>query len=475
MNFAHPRMNPDCPVNPSNPARRRHGFGPRLLRLALAMCAGTALAGPPKAPPAPVQPKPDENPLSFFDGRLVFDFEERLRFEYRGNNFDFNDALTSPTDDSWWLQRARLGVKFAPVEWLAFYAQAQSSFEFDSNRPSIPGALGAEGDNEIDLFQGYVRLGDKNLNATIGRQIMSYGDERLIGGFDWNNLGRTFDAVKVHYGTDSWNVEAFASSVVVPKHGDFDQSDLFDGNGTDRNQVFSGLYYSSTGLLPVQVTEIYALELHEEYPAGDTDFVTLGTRMKADPKKLGGFDYDTEMAAQFGNVKGDGLQAFAGHWGAGYNWLKSAWKPRLGIEYNYATGDHDPRDGTVETFQNLFPTNHPLYGTMDLFSWRNLSNPGLSFSVQPVETVKVKLDYNAFWLANTSDNWYRAGGAPVLPIHPGANNYVGSEIDINASWKITKNVIVAGGYGHFFNGKYADGTAASSDADFAYAQVTIKF
>lgn len=448
---------------------------PRLILLTLTICAGAVLAGPPAKSPAPVQPKPDENPLSFFDGKLVFDFEERLRFEYRENNYDFNSRLNTINDDSWLLQRARLGMKFSPTDFFTFYVQGQSSFEFESNRPNIPGVLGAEGDNEIDLFQAYIKIGDRHFNATIGRQIMSYGDERLIGAFDWNNLGRTFDAVKLHYGTDTWNIEAFASSVVVPKHGGFDQSDLFDGNGTDRNQVFSGLYFTSTSLIPVQTTDFYALELHEEYSVGDTDFVTLGTRMKADPKKLGGFDYETEMAVQFGNVKGNDLQAFAGHWGAGYNWLQSAWKPRLGIEYNYATGDSNAKDGTVETFQNLFPTNHPFYGTMDLFSWRNLSNPAVSFSVQPTDKIKIKLDYNAFWLANTNDAWYRAGGTPVVPIHPGANSYVGSEIDLNASWKITKNFILGAGYGHFFNGKYTDGTAASSDADFAYAQVTIKF
>jgi len=31
-------------------------------------------------------------------------------------------------------------------------------------------------------------------NATIGRQTLAYGDERLIGTSDWNNFGRTFDA-----------------------------------------------------------------------------------------------------------------------------------------------------------------------------------------------------------------------------------------------------------------------------------------
>lgn len=449
---------------------------PLLLHLLLAFCSAISMAGTPDKSAAPVQPKPPENPLSFFDGRLVIDFEERARFEARNNNYDFNDQTKTVNDSAWLLQRARLGIKFAPTDFLTFYAQGQSAFEFGGARPKVPGQLGAEGDNQIDLFQAYVKVGDQHFNATIGRQTLVYGDERLVGAFDWNNLGRSFDAVKIHYGTDTWNIEAFASSVVVQQRDVFDHSDLFDGNDTGRNEVFSGLYFTSTGLIPVQTTDLYVFELHEEFKSGDTDFVTLGSRMKGDPKKLGGFDYETEMAAEFGDVKGKDLTAFAGHWGAGYNWLASPWKPRAGIEYNYATGDGNATDGKVGTFQNLFPTNHPFYGTADFFSWQNIHNPAVSVSVLPTEKLKVKLDYHLFWLADTHDAWYRANGVTqVRPIHANADNFVGSEIDLNASWKVTKNITLGAGYSHFFDGDYAKASGAASDADFVYAQVSIKF
>lgn len=449
---------------------------PLLISSLSLLLAAISHAGTPDKQPAPVAPPPEENPLSFFDGRLVLDFQERLRFETRDNNYDFNDHVKSLNDTSFLLQRARLGAKFAPTDWLSFYVQGESAFEFGGARAKTPGVNGAEGDDQIDLFQAYAKLGNKDLNLTIGRQTLSFGDERLVGAFDWNNIGRTFDAVKFHYGKETWSIDAFASSVVVPKRDVFDESDLFDGNNTGRNQIFSGIYFSSTGLIPVQTTDVYAFELHEEYATGDTDFVTLGTRMKADPKKLGGFDYETEMAVQTGNLKGKDLAAFAGHWGSGYNWLETAWKPRIGIEYNYATGDSNPADGKVNTFQNLFPTNHPFYGMMDFFSWQNISNPALSFSVQPTEKVKVKLDYNFFWLADTSDAWYRANGTTqVRPISSNADSYVGSELDLVVNWKITKNVMLGGGYGHFFDGKYAKSSGAASDADFAYAQLTINF
>jgi alginate export protein len=106
--------------------------------------------------------------------------------------------------------------------------------------------------------------------------------------------------------------------------------------------------------------------------------------------------------------------------GEGYN-FKCPWSPRLFADYNYASGDHSQTDDDIETFQNLFPTNHPRYGFMDLFSWQNLHNPELSLKAKPCKEVGLEVDFNWFWLANTNDAWYRSNGTTrVRPITPGA-------------------------------------------------------
>jgi len=37
------------------------------------------------------------------------------------------------------------------------------------------------------------------VSLKVGRQELSYGEERLVGAFAWNNIGRVFDAVKVRW------------------------------------------------------------------------------------------------------------------------------------------------------------------------------------------------------------------------------------------------------------------------------------
>lgn len=422
----------------------------------------------------PVAPAPS-NPLSFADGKVVFDFEERLRYEFRENNFDFNSGTDVLTDDSWLLQRARLGLMLKPTTWFKLYIQGQDSREFDSDRPNDPGVLGAEGDDTFDIRQLYIELGEsKGFSATLGRQVLTYGDQRLIGPLDWNNFSRTWDAAKLSYKADKWSLEGFAGSLVNIADDEVNRSDLFNNEGLGTNQLLSGLYFSTTAL-DFQTTDLYALYLHQGFEEGDSDFLTFGTRWKSNPKAFGPWDYDAEFMAQTGDVKGKDLAAFAGHVGGGYT-LASAWAPRLGLEYNYGTGDGNAKDGEVGTFQNLYPTNHLYYGYMDAFSLQNVHNVAASVKVTPCKKITAKLDYHLFWLADTNDAWYRANGvAKVRDISPGADSFAGSELDLTVTYTPEKWLSFMAGYSHFFAGDYLSDTGASSDADFAYVQMTIKF
>ena len=437
--------------------------------------------------------KPEANPLCFADGKLCLDIQERFRFEGRENTFDFNSSVDSLTDDAFFLNRFRLGIAFKPVDWLKFYAQGQDSQEFQSDRPDIPGALGAEGDNNVDLRQAYIQLGPKSVNATVGRQTLAYGDERLIGIGEWNNFTKTFDAAKLHYEKGKFSVDLFASTVVYILNDSFDYSDFFNGSKTHRNQVFSGIYASTTAVDPLTM-DFYALLLNQDnptlgnivpgitspgtslsIPGTHTSFVTLGTRIKGDPKKLHGLEYEGEFAFQAGQVSDLDLTAFAAHIGGGYN-FDCPWKPRLFAEYNFASGDHNATDGNIQTFQNLFPSNHKFYGYMDLFAWQNLQNLAASFRVKPTKQISLQVDYNAFLLANTNDAWYRANGtARVRPITPGAPNYVGSEIDLTATYQPKKFLTFQAGYSHFFAGSYVRATGPDGDANFGYVQVLVNF
>ncbi len=440
------------------------------------------------------------NPLCFADGTLCFDVQERMRFEIRSDNFDFNSGTNSPTDGDWLLQRFRIGLLWKPEPWLKFYVQGQDSREIGSDRSKTPGTMGSEGDDTFDLRQAYIEVGgtkDMPLSLKLGRQTLIYGDERLVGSFDWNNFGRTFDAAKVVYKNPKFQLDLFTSSVVVIERDRFNQSDLFNGNENHRGMIFSGVYLT-TDQMPFGTADLYGFWLSQSSGnvsnqeasvsfkplTGDTlaaqhsSFGTIGSRLKGDPKKLHGWEFELEGAYQNGQVNDLNLNAWAIHGGVGYN-FDAPWKPRLWAEYNYASGDRNPNDGNSETFQNLFPTNHKFYGFMDVFSWQNMHNPMISLRVTPLKTVTAQLDYHAFWLASTDDFWYRANGlATVRPLTPAAraaSNFAGQEIDFTVTWTPYKWLQFQAGYSHFFAGDYLRDTGTQDDADFGYLIATVNF
>jgi hypothetical protein len=74
-------------------------------------------------------------------------------------------------------------------------------------------------------------------------------------------------------------------------------------------------------------------------------------------------------------------------------------------------------------------------------------------------------------------------GIASTPGGYGANSgydaYVGSEIDLIATWTIRPWAVLQAGYGHFFVGGYVEDSlrnvGGAKDADFLYAQLTLNF
>jgi hypothetical protein len=93
--------------------------------------------------------------------------------------------------------------------------------------------------------------------------------------------------------------------------------------------------------------------------SGEVDNYTFGGRLKN--KLPFNFDYEIESAGQWGNFNDKAVRAMMAVGVLGYT-FDCAWQPRLAFEFDYGSGDSNPNDGEMTTFDNLYPTNHPFYG-----------------------------------------------------------------------------------------------------------------
>jgi hypothetical protein len=382
-------------------------------------------------------------------------------------------------DDTFILTREKFHVGYQH-SWFRFYTEVRNSNSSGEDAPGRPG------EDRLDLQQAYVSLGDLKtfpLQLQAGRVELSYGDERLIGRSDWGNITRSFDAVRLRFQEDPFWADAFVSRVVVPRDGRFNQSNEKDH--------FWGLYGGVKKLFPWQDLEVYFLGRNTDAPnrarVGSRDIYTVGVRAVSPKNSLGNWDYAVEALHQFGNITQSGRQrdqdAWAATVAAGYTWKDTWGTPRLGFEYNFSTGDSDPNDGKSQTLDNLFPTNHKLYGIMDIVGWRNIHNPMARLQVKPAPTLTVNVDYMLFWLADTADFFYPQSGSGRNGLGYGRNasydSFVGSELDVDVIWSAARWLNLRAGYSHFFTGDYVDqskrAVGGSKDADWAYVQATVVF
>ena len=193
--------------------------------------------------------------------------------------------------------------------------------------------------------------------------------------------------------------------------------------------------------------------------------------------KMDPWDFDGEVATQFGDYRGNDHRAFAAHFGLGYT-LAVEPAARIGVAYNVATGDSDPSDGRHRTFDNLYPLNHAYYGYMDLFSWQNMHNAEATLQTKIWKEISLRVAYQAFWLhQEDEDAWYNAGAGPVRPAAGrDVDSFVGSEVDVTLKVPLRgKRVVALLGYSHFFTGDYVSDTGPSEDADFAFCQLKCSF
>jgi len=381
-------------------------------------------------------------------GWLRFSGEERARLEgFWGGGF------VAGNNDAYFLNRIRFDMAIIPASWLKFRFETQDAREWWKNQTPAPPFQ-----DTWDLRQAYMELGDTENGAAalrVGRQGLAFGEERLLGNSNWQNTARSFDAVRGTLRRGKFRLDVFAASVVVLHDGQV-------GEPVGGNNIH-GLYGGMNGLIPSSVIEPYLFwrlsrGVHtEEGGLGSLDSKTAGVRWVG--KLPQGFDYNIDVAVQRGSIGPDRIAAWAGHWVAGRTFTARSWKPRVMAEYNHATGDSNPRDGKVGTFDQLYPTAHDKYGLADQVGWKNIHHVRGGIELQPAPKRAASTKYSGYWLADPHDALYNTSSVALARSVDGtAGRFVGQQIDGTAAYTLSKEIQTGGGIAHLFQGTFLKNT-----------------
>ncbi|WP_423128834.1 hypothetical protein [Gaoshiqia sp. Z1-71] len=266
------------------------------------------------------------------------------------------------------------------------------------------------------------------LSLKAGRQELVYDDHRIFGNVAWAQQARSHDVFVLKYRKD------FDLHLAIAHHENSDITDnLFDGNDAYKDMQFAwfnkkweevslSLLVLNNGI-PVNTTGGQEVN-YSQTLGGHSDF------------KIGEYKLAANAYLQTGkDAAGNDLAA--------YNLLLEATCPR-GITWGYerlsGTAYDDDKN---KSFNPLYGTNHKFNGHMDYFYVGNhLNNVGLNDIYLRYDHTKDKLNLNA------QIHYFSA----AAKINADAKNYLGTELDLGAGWKISPEAIITGGFSYMFAG-----------------------
>jgi len=418
--------------------------------------------------------------LGLYGDRLRLGGQLRGRAEFKNHFPLLNQVNTAGPQNGFQdfvLLRTRLAGELKPTAGTGLFLMLQDAEEW--NLRSQPETM----DFSIDVQQGYgyvQNLLGGPLSLWAGRREVVYDNERLIGtSIGWGNNVYTYDGGMATLEVEAARLDLFVLNQVVKDLDDADQ--WFDNPRT----LYGGwLTWKKT---PLGAKLDYYF-LYDDHSEADSDSYTTGLRLYGNEapeyfpicycpagQETNLFDFDISGIYQFGQFLGADRNAWAAHAEAGYT-FDLALKPRLGAEYNGASGDDDPGTGDFGTFDQLYAANHGKYGLMDLFSLKNMHEVNGSLRLFPWKGSNATAWYRAFWLDSSRDAWYDFLGRPIRQDTSGAaRSDVGNEIDLLLCQKLGKNLEVYLFYGHFFPGSFVEDTGESQDIDYGYLEVRLAF
>jgi hypothetical protein len=208
-----------------------------------------------------------------------------------------------------------------------------------------------EASHRLIVGQAALHVGDLEANEwslVVGRQRLSFGDERL--------LGANRNPVQSYPGWDGARLTA--------QHGRL-RVDLLAANSSFHRASIAGAFTS------IQAGNS-SLEPYVLCKRGGSPATAIGLRATGASR---GFDYNVEVVSE--------AREFAAHEEISVNTRTG----KYGLETNYAS----------QHFDEFFPARLNKFGTEDPFGWTNIGNIALNYDQALSRKVTISASYRSYW------------------------------------------------------------------------------
>lgn len=450
-----------------------------LARLGMGLAALVVLACPSPAfardaPPGDGQAEPPgfwSRVKNRTAGPVTFDVGGQVRFRYEHDDGFTLKGYEPGGDDQLLLERVRLDLSARFWNRPRLFLQLQDAHAGLTRYGDEDFSASSPIEDTLDIRQLYVewlRLGGSAVGFRVGRQQISYGDQRVFGPGNWGNTGRfAWDAAMLKIDTRRFETDLWVGKPLVYK------TDVWPNRGVDDFVTLVG--YTRFRQLPLRLDLFYVLK-HDstgtvEGESGSGNLLTHTVGFQAEGTARDVVDAAVTFAAQRGTQGRDGVRAFGANAKLGAT-APVAWKPRLGAQYTWGSGDSNPSDGIHGTFDGVFGGRDIFfYGYLNLFFWANLRDAEIDVSVQPRQGLTLYLEHHRFALDQARDAWYTTGLKAFRSDPSGSSGTtLGDEIDVRLVATLWNHLELMAGYGRFYPGRFVTSTGPAAPANWYCAQ-----
>lgn len=369
------------------------------------------------------------------ENKLVVDLDFLTRGEVRKGGLSANESGKDLA--TFIVARSLLGIGYERPGLMA-HVTAQHS-----------GVWGSNETNSFNIYQAWVDLNTKNgFFAKVGRQSLSYDDQRIFGSDDWAMTAMSHDALKLGYeghGHKLHLIGAFNQNVA-----NMDGGNYFTGGLQPYKAMEALWYHYDLPKIPLGISALFVnVGMQSDEDLEDTctyqqqlfgtyiDYRTKHLTAEAAfyyqaGKEEHGLPIDAWMASGKVTYKhSDNFTAYTG--------------------YDYLSGDKNfavpaegqigmPQHKRVRGFSSIYGSHHKFYGAMDFFYLTTyyggftpgLQNIYLGTTFSPVKKLSFDLSYHYLLTATELNN--------------DVSKSLGHEVETAVTYQLMKDVSISAGY-----------------------------
>ena len=314
------------------------------------------------------------------------------------------------------------------------------------------GVWGQSGKGSFNLYEAWAQLTAKNgLFVKMGRQVLSYDDERVIGANDWAMAANSHDVLKFGY-------EGFGHKVHAIFGFNQNAESITGGSlytGDSYKMMHTLWYHYDVPKIPIGVSVLF-MNIAMQGDKYNNDYFTdpcnryqqlVGGYLSYKPGKLSA---EASYYHQLGrNEKNAKIDAWMASIRAQYQISQ-----QVGVVagYDYMSGDDYfvlrskggvglPQHKVFKFFNPIYGSHHKFYGMMDFFyvqAFSDTFSPGLQnlytgASYSPIKGLNLKAQYHYLAMATSLKE---------------VNKTLGHGIDFEASYQILKDARVSLGFSY---------------------------